>query len=592
MVAAMCGIAGVSLRSGAKAALPGLRPLAAALAHRGPDGEGFFAHGNIGLVHRRLSIIDVDGGRQPLTAGPETAPLALVGNGEIYNYKAMQMLAVQRGAQLATQSDCEPPLHRFAQVGAAMWDELEGMYAIALADCRSGEVHLAVDPFGIKPLYYTQNADGLAFASEPRALAAAGWATAEPNMAVLGGVLNRHYSTGADTLFKGVFRLLPGERLTVKDGEIVARARRAPKLAAARTRVQGDEVGAFGLNLQAAVGRHLQADVPYGVLLSGGLDSSALVVAMRALGAPIHAFTAQIDVDGAGPGEADAAAALAKKLGATHTTVRYGREDFWPGLARFADAMDDLATDYAALPLLKLTETAAQHVKILLSGEGGDEMLAGYGNYRKKQTLLRMWKARRAGDATPYRGLFRHKKLVRVPTAATGAWDSSNFSTLQGRQARDVAGWLPHDLLLKLDRTTMANGIEGRVPFLDDRFAAYAFALPDSLKTEGTWGKLILRQHLERNGLGEMAWARKQGFSVAVGAFLGEKTQGLKALWARSRILQELLKPTAADALLGQLSHAKAANLAFSLTLLALWERVHMDGQDFESLGEELADLR
>lgn len=584
----MCGIAGFSLARG-NAALEDLTPLANALAHRGPDGEGFFVFGGCGLAHRRLSIIDVDGGAQPLLAGKKTEPLALVVNGEIYNYKNLQKLVRAEGVRLKTQSDCEPLLHRYVHVKEQAFAELEGMYAYALVDGRDGTLRVGVDPFGIKPLYYAVTARGFAFASEPRALVLGGWVSAEGNVSVLGGLLNRHYSVGEETLFAGVYRLLPGERLVVKDGKIVSRGRMLPNLMAAEGEGNVEE---FGKQLLAAVERHLVADVPYGVLLSGGLDSSALVVAMRELGAPIHAYTALIEVEG-GPNEAHVAQALAKKVGAVHTTVAYGPQDFWPAVAQLAWAMDDLVTDYAALPLLKLTKRARQDVKILLSGEGGDEMLGGYSVYRKKQNMLKRWlKSRRDGDAWPNRGLFRNKGLIRVPAAAQQAWDTQGWSKLQLRQGQDVAGWLANDLLLKLDRTTMINGIEGRVPYLDDMFAAYAFSLPDSAKIDADFGKVILRKHLDAKGFGEMAWARKQGFSVAVGAFLKQKPALIARLWGQSELINMLLTPEAMLKLLAGLEHAKTANLAFSLTLLAAWEKLHLQGMAPEALADEMVAAR
>jgi asparagine synthase (glutamine-hydrolysing) len=580
----MCGIAGLSVKAPHTASLALLQPFAAALAHRGPDGEGFFvgqgAAATAGLVHRRLSIIDVEGGRQPFEVGRGAGASALVVNGEIYNYKTLQALATQNGATLATQSDCEPLLHRYGQVGPAAFEELQGMYAAALVDGRTGEVTLATDPFGIKPLYYAETNLGIAFASEPKALLGAGWIRPDVNPDALGGLLNRHYSVGAGTLFKGISRLLPGERIVIRAGEIISRSRKLPPLGAENPDASGTD---FEAQFTAAVARHLQADVPFGLLLSGGLDSSSVAIAMRALGAPLHAYTAVIDVPG-GPNEAEVAAALAKKLGATHTTVPYGEDDFWPGLVDMAWAMDDMVTDYASLPLLKLTKRAREDVKILLSGEGGDELLAGYGSYRKamrKQGVVRRmqgWlKARRDGDATPHAHIFRQPGLVRVPATPVWGGDMAGFSRLQRWQVQDVAGWLPHDLLLKLDRTTMANGIEGRVPFLDDTFAAWAFSLPDSAKVQDDFGKVVLRQHLDKQGFADMAWARKQGFSVQVGAFLNAKKDRVAKLWQQSPLLQELLQPQAAHGLLGGLGHAKTANLALSLTVLALWHRIHVE---------------
>lgn len=581
----MCGIAGFSLIPGRKADKQLAAGLAAALAHRGPDGEGIWLAGGMGLVHRRLSIIDVEGGRQPLFA--QDGRIAGVVNGEIYNYKKLQKLAVENGAKLATQSDSEPPLHRYGQVGvSAMLDELEGMFALCVADPLGEVMELAVDRFGIKPLYYAETAQGFAFASEPRALVRGGWVEAEVNEGVLGGVLNRHYSTGAETMFEGVYRMLPGEHLTVKDGRIVARERRLPGLKPVHE-VRGDVVEDFGARLTAAVGRHLVADVPFGLLLSGGLDSTAILCAMRDLGAPIVAYTAKIEVAG-GVNEADAAAALAKKVGASHVVVNYGEKDFWPALVEMAWAMDDLTTDYAAMPLLKLTKRAREDVKILLSGEGGDEMLGGYSNYRKKRGLLWHLKARRAGDATPQRALFTNRKLIAVPAAARQGW-GSDLTELQKRQGQDVAGWLCNDLLLKLDRTTMIHGIEGRVPFLDDEFSAYAFGLPDAWKVRDGFGKYVLRAHLASKGHGEMAWARKQGFSVAVGYFLKQKPELLKQVWGQSETVTRLLKAGAVETLLGGLEHAKTANLCFSVTLIALWELMHVHGMAKDELVERLA---
>ncbi|PZP39866.1 MAG: asparagine synthase (glutamine-hydrolyzing) [Pseudomonas fluorescens] len=585
----MCGIAGFFMTQGREANSSTAAALAEALVHRGPDGEGVWLKGAMGLVHRRLSIIDVEGGRQPLFAN--NGAIAGVMNGEIYNYKKLQGLVTDAGATLATGSDSEPMFHRYVQVGIdAALDELEGMFALCVADPSRGVMELATDRFGIKPLYYAETSVGFAFASEPRALVRSGWVRAEVNDNVIGGILNRHYSTGTETLFKNVYRLLPGEHITVKDGKIVARNRRLPGLAPVHP-VEGDVVKEFGQRLTDAVGRHLVADVPFGLLLSGGLDSSAILCAMRDLGAPIVAYTAKIEVAG-GVNEADAASALAKKVGATHITVPYTEADFWPALVDMAWAMDDLTTDYAAMPLLKLTKRAKQDVKILLSGEGGDEMLAGYSKYRKARGLLWHWRARRSGDATPHKSLFAERGLIKLPPVAAQAWDTSGFTTLQQRQSEDVAGWLCSDLLLKLDRTTMINGIEGRVPFLDDQFSSYAFGLPDEWKVKDNYGKYILRAHLETKGHGEMAWARKQGFSVAVGYFLKQKPQLVKALLLRSETVKRLLVPGAEAKLMGGLDHAKTANLAFSLVLLALWELMHVQGLSKDELLGEMVSVK
>lgn len=580
----MCGIAGCCLRQGIVPKAE-LQKMATSLAHRGPDGEGFFTFLNMGLAHRRLSIIDLEGGRQPLEVKGEKAPLAAVVNGEVYNYKQLQKELADSGVRLMTGSDSEPILHLIQREGAAAWQKLEGMYAAAIVDGRSGDLWVGVDPFGIKPLYYVENAKGFAFASEPRALIAGGWVSAEVNVSALGALLNCHHSFGEEILFAGIKRMLPGERFRVHEGRIVERWRQLPELVGARAPALAEEIGldealaAFESKFMAAVERHLQSDVPYGVLLSGGLDSSSVVLMMAKLGVPIKAYTAKFDK----PGDEDtAAAALAARVGAKHVTVTYGAEQFWEGLPKLAFVMDDLVTDYSSLPLLSLMARARQDVTVLLSGEGGDELLAGYGNYRL-HPLKAWWKSFRQGDATPYASYFEDKALVGYPEKIV-PWDTAGMTRMQERQGKDIAEWLPHDLLLRLDRVSMAYGIEGRVPFLDDRFAPWAFSLPDRLKVgmpdggKKPLGKWIVRQWLARQGHADMAFERKKGFSVPVGDYLLQRADWVKALWEGSPLVGSLLKKGSAGAILKQAKGGKAANLAFSLTLLALWHRVHVEG--------------
>lgn len=576
----MCGIAGISLKKG-MAPERVLRDLADAMKHRGPDGEGFFGFLGMGLVHRRLSIIDVQGGQQPFVVKGNQAPVAAVVNGEIYNYKPLQTELRVAGVVLESSSDSEPLLHLFLREGKEAWRRVSGMYAAAVADGRSNEIWLGVDPFGIKPLYYAETPKGFAFASEPQALLKAGWVRPALNAEVLPSLLNRHFCNGDETLFAGISRMLPGERLRVKDGVVVERWREVPKLLPAHGSLALDDALAeFETRFTASVERHLQSDVPYGVMLSGGLDSSAIVLTMAKLGVPIRTFTARFAKAG---DEDTGAAALAAHVGAQHTTVTYEAEDFWGGISELALRMDDLTTDYSSLPLMKLMATAREQVTVVLSGEGGDELLAGYRNYR--QHPLASWlKGFRKGDAVPYRHLFHDRLLAAYPENEPPPWDTTGFTRLQRRQSADLADWLPHDLLLRLDRVTMAHSLEGRVPFLDDDFAAWAFALPDKLKVgtpEGgtkPLGKWLVRQWLARQGQAELAFGRKKGFSVPVGDYLAQRKEWIDATWQASPLLRELLAPAAAKVLLGNLRHAKAANLTFTLTLLALWHAYHVEG--------------
>ncbi|HEX2859449.1 MAG TPA: asparagine synthase (glutamine-hydrolyzing) [Alphaproteobacteria bacterium] len=573
----MCGIAGICLAGKAKVSAGLLAPLAKALAHRGPDGEAVWAEGGLGLVHTRLAIVDVAGGAQPLVAKFPDGEVALAANGEIYNYPELQTELRAAGVRLSTRSDCEPPLWLYGREGVSAFDKLQGMYGLVLADTRDGTMVVARDCFGIKPLYYAETAKGFACASEPRALLAAGWVAREMNREALGVVLGFHDSPGDATLFAGVKRLMPGEWLVVKEGKIVRRGRRLAPLAAPVAR--GDEAALeqFDALMKAAMRRHLQGEVGVGAFLSGGLDSTNMVLALRDLGVEVRSFTARFSVDGA-KDESAVARTLARQVGALHTEVVYGEEDFWPGVVDMAWALDDMALDYAALPLLKLSHAAREAgVKVVLSGEGGDEIFGGYKSYQRPwwKELLRGW---RGGELQAVRGYLKDKKLADAKRHVALPWPLKGWSVLQKKQGADVAGWLPDGLLLKLDRTLMVQGVEGRVPYLDDQLAAFGFALPDALKVREGWGKWLLRERLKRRGFGELAFGKKQGFSVPVGAWLHSGQHRVANLWRQSKFIDGVLTPKGREAMLGKLRDRKVAKVAFSLTVMACWHAMHMEG--------------
>ena len=288
----MCGIAGVMTTSGRAPASTTLDGLEAALAHRGPDGTGRHLRAGTGLVQTRLAIIDLNTGDQPFTVeGEGGQPLTLVANGEIYNYLELQK---ELGADdLKTASDCEPPLHLYARLGIGYAERLRGMYAIAIDDAPNDQLVLSRDPFGIKPLYYAETADAFAFASEPQALLRTGIVTPELNRAAAAEVLNLQFSTGAETPFRGIHRVLPGETLVVRAGRVAER-HRIPALpdAAAADVAHAAAIGQLDELFEDSVDIHQRADVPYGMFLSGGIDSSALLAMMKRLNdQPVKAFT-------------------------------------------------------------------------------------------------------------------------------------------------------------------------------------------------------------------------------------------------------------------------------------------------------------
>lgn len=574
----MCGIAGLVLAPTAPAPDPNvLNQLAQALAHRGPDGSGHTAVGRIALVHTRLAIIDLQGGDQPLFAGPA----ALVANGEVYNYRELR--TEMADTRFATHSDCEPPLHLWLGEGAGYAERLRGMYAIAIHERAARTLTLTRDPFGIKPLYTAQIEGGLAFASEPQALLAAGLVQRALRPAARAELLQMQFTTGADTIFDGIQRVLPGETLVCSDGRVLERHRRNALPEGPPEEI--DEATALrrlDRALEESVDLHQRSDVPYGMFLSGGVDSAAILALMARLNdTPVLAFTAGFDVPGAAD-ERQHAAQVARAAGARHESIEITEAMVWKHLPEIVACMDDPAADYAIIPTWFLARRARQDVKVVLSGEGGDEIFGGYGRYR---SAMRPWW--RGGRVMRARGSFDRLDVLRAaPTgwrdgiAMAEAREAAGGRTrLAAAQATDCADWLPHDLLLKLDRCLMAHGVEGRTPFLDPGVAQAAFRLPDGLKVRNGRGKWILRQWLERNLPAANPFAPKQGFTVPIGAWIASQGARLGPLVARQPGVAEIAEPGRVAALFRNASSRREGFAAWTLLFYALWHRTHILGR-------------
>jgi len=573
----MCGIAGIMTGDGS-APDPGmLDRMAKALAHRGPDGEGRHVVADTGLVQRRLAIIDLVSGDQPLHDGRGRA---LIANGEIYNY--LELRAAEAGYNFRTHSDCEVPLALQDRLGEGFADDLRGMYAIAVHDGSSGRLTLARDPFGIKPLYVAETAQGLAFASEPQVLIAAGWLAPRLDIAKAVETLQLQFGTGARTVFSGIERLDPGETVSVRNGRIVERRRRAALPDGGPIPTGEDEaLRALDAVLVESVALHQRSDVPYGLFLSGGIDSATLLAIMARLNErPVRAFTAAFPGTDARD-ERDLARRLAAKVGAEHVEVEVTERDFWNDLPAVAAAVDDPTPDYAIVPTYALARVAAKSLKVVLSGEGGDELFAGYGRYRS--ALRPRWLG---GRAMRNKGAFEGLGVLRDETrhwrdglvAAERDAAKPGRDRLQVAQAVDIADWLPNDLLTKLDRCLMAHGLEGRTPFVDPVLAAFAYRLPEKLKIKGGLGKRLLRAWLARHLPEAEPFSRKRGFTVPVGAWIAGAAERLGALVARQEGVRELCRPDAVPALFAA-SDERARFAAWALLYYALWHRRHMLGR-------------
>ena len=573
----MCGVVGL-IGGGSVAAA---KRMIKTIAHRGPDGVRAQAvdmdRVKGAVAHARLSIIDLKGGWQPLHA----AGCTVIGNGEIYNYKELADEFGLRG-KLTTGSDFEPLLHLYAQQGEKAFDKLRGMYAFCLIG-HDGRVWLVRDPFGIKPLYWRQAEGVLQFASEPRALLSEiKGLQIEPEP--IQELLAFNYSLGRNTVYRGIRRVKPGEVAEVVYGRPAPKRTRSPL--PKPSPIPRDEAGllqALDRVLEDSITLHQRSDVPYGLFLSGGVDSSVVAAMMARLNErPVTAFTCGFETASGKTGVKDERAAaekVARALNLDWREVTFGEEDFWRVLPQVAWALDEPTSDYAALPTYKLAEAAKGVLKVVLTGEGGDELFGGYGRYRR---ALRppLFGGREAGPRAnvPYlpdhgmAAVERWRHATDPKTALSPAL--GGLDPLQTAQARDIAGWLPNDLLLKLDRCLMAHGVEGRTPFLDPEVARFAFFLPDRFKVRGRLGKWILRRWLQRHCPGAEPFARKAGFTTPVGAWIAPRATDLGPRIAEVEGVRRFCN---AEAVRMIFRDDRMAEHRWPLLFFAVWWSIHVD---------------
>ena len=523
----MCGIAGFIAGHGAANAAA-LAPMLARIAHRGPDGQGTFVEGPAALGHCRLAIIDLEGGAQPLYS--EDKNLVVVFNGEIYNYRALTAELTALGHTFATRTDTEVLLHGWEQWGRELLPRLRGMFAFALWDRRAGVLFCARDMFGIKPLYYCRCADGtLLFASEIKAFLDHPSFAKRLNTAQLPLYLSCQYSPGRDTFFTGVQKLLPGHFLEFSDGIVRTTRWVQPAFLPGDAPVSPAEIEEV---LRGSAAAHKVADVEVAGFLSGGVDSAFLT----ALARPARTYTisyAEPKYDESFP-----ARALARSLGVRNRVRRISPGEFWDAVPAVQYHMDEPLADAAAVALYFLNREAAKDVKVVLSGEGADELFGGYNIYRDPFTArwydrLPPWLRAGLGAAAallpPARGvnflvrrgmsleeryfgptaLFNEREKRRLladyagdgdPMFLTEAiWDATEgLDPVTRMQQVDLNLWLAGDILLKADKMSMAHSLELRVPFLDREVWALAAALPAAAKADARTTKIALRQAAAR----------------------------------------------------------------------------------------------
>jgi asparagine synthase (glutamine-hydrolysing) len=577
----MCGIAGIlgPLPDAERGAA--LVRMTDAIRHRGPDDQGHFVGPSVGLGMRRLSIIDLEGGHQPMRRDDG---IGIVFNGEIYNYRALQETLKRDGYSFRTHSDTETLLHLYHRDGLEGLRALEGMFAFALYDPGQQAVHLVRDRFGVKPLYVARSGGRLYFASEIKAILAAVEARPGIDLEAVNHYLTLRYVPGPGTVWKGIRKLPPGSLLTFDLREGTENERRWWNLHYCSEPLDPsrDYLAEFeSLFLPAVEKRLLAADVPVGVLLSGGLDSSAVAMAAALRGhRSLHTFSVAFR-EGGLYDETGYARLVADQVGSVHHEVRIGVEEFVGFLPEFVRYADEPLADLASVPLYYVCRLARQHVKAVLSGEGSDEVFAGYhleqaaGRFERLRRLERVAPRlflRLAGRFVPgpkgealralgadglggYLGARATHNTLEWSTAEKRAlwrqpppgvpteeriraWYGESVSADPLDQTQDVliATWLVEDLLMKADKMSMATSLEAREPFLDHRLVEWAARLPTAWRVgdrgSGWVSKRILREFCGRHLPREILTRPKQGFPVPAYRWLS----GPLAAWSRERL--------------------------------------------------------
>ena len=536
----MCGIVGVVHLDGRQEVDPKLLvQMARTIIHRGPDDEGFFCQGSVGFGARRLSIVDIAGGHQPLSNEDEQVWIAF--NGEIYNHPELRPQLIGRGHRFRTNCDTETVVHCYEEYGEACIEKLRGMFAFSIWDAGRRRVLLARDRLGIKPLYWSVHNGTLLFASEVKAILEAGVPFAVEE-SVLECYMRLGYVPGARTMFSGISKLQPGHYLIAEIGnpEVRTHAYWSPVFVPASNGDESAYLEEFGRLLEQTAADHRLGERPQGVFLSGGLDSSALVAIHAAqLKDPVLTFSVGYEEEHE-VNEFPYARQVAQKFGTRHFEYALSGRDFAKSLPQLIWHMDEPVSDPAAIPLFFISQLAREHITVVHSGEGADEILAGYAIYRRMteisayQRRLGMWSGRLASAALHLPGVTRRyrkyaelldkplskryqgvrrlmgedslRRLSRTgfPSAADRQYrndvltslnrQSEHYPELNQMLSMDQQAWLPDDLLVKADKMTMAASIELRVPFLDHRIVEFAAGLPLSMKLRDGVGKYLLKR--------------------------------------------------------------------------------------------------
>lgn len=624
----MCGICGKLNFDRLNTVSPKLlKAMADTIAHRGPDDEGYYVSGPVGFGFRRLSIIDLNTGHQPISN--EDGTVWIVFNGEIYNYRELREQLQARGHVFGTRTDTEVIVHLYEEFGEGCVEKLRGMFAFAIWDERQRQLFLARDRVGIKPLYYRLSGDSLIFASEIKAILADPEVEAEVDPAMIDRFLTFYFVPGEETLFRDVRKLAPGSYMLVKDGRVETQFYWDLQFSPGQQSIEEAEKRLLEL-LEESVGMHMIADVPVGFLLSGGVDSTAMLD--FAVGKTEHALSS-FTLGFSEPNIADErpyARLAAKQYHTQHHETTISAQDFVDFLPRFAWHMEEPVCEPQAVALFYVSRLAKDFVKVLISGEGGDEAFAGYQTYRGVLWLERLKAILSPLSSTFSAGLSsanrvvkssrieKYAPLMQLPfedyyysrtsspfhyfNSHVGGLYTREFAAYGDKQASlspvmkyfengaarsklnqmlyvDTKTSLPDDLLLKADKMTMSNSIELRVPFLDHKLLEFAAGLPEKFKVHGFTTKYIAKRALRDRVPREILQRRKAGFPVPYEAWFRKELKGWvqDILLDRETISRGYFNRAGVEEIIRQDSEAGGLSKEIlSLAVLELWHRAFL----------------
>ena len=633
----MCGICGIAIPRQLNRSVDGsvLIRMRDIITHRGPDDAGIYVKENVGLGHRRLSIVDVAGGHQPRSN--EDGTIHIVFNGEIYNHLILRARLQASGHRYANNSDTESIVHLYEELGPDAVRELSGMFALAIWDGFRGRLLMARDRLGIKPLYYFHANDGtLYFGSEIKAILASGAIAPQVNFSALPDYLANHAPSGDETLFRGIKRLPAGHTMIWENGELrVSRywdARFEPA-AGARTMSDREYIEQWREKFRDAVRTHLMSDVPLGVFLSGGIDSSAIVAMMSELvKGPFKSFSVAFSEREAN--ELEYARIVSRAYRTDHHEVIVSPEDYFASLPKMIWQEDEPIAHLASIPLYHVSKLAAQHVKVVLTGEGSDELLAGYGKYRTTVYNLAVGDFYHRWTTEGLRAVIRGGLSLALPAnlerkaQRTFLWRDAtieqlyfdNFAVfprsmqeqLLTREAISKIGTLDpyrklrdlvdatdartvldkllyadlktylHELLMKQDQMSMAASVESRVPFLDWGLVDFTTRMPETMKLRRWTTKYVLRQAMKDTLPREILTRPKMGFPVPVGSWFRGKFRHIINEWVLGERVRErgILNHRALEQLVAEHNSSRRDHTQrlWSLVNLELWLRQFIDG--------------